>query len=144
MKFSDRTSNQSTCGRLERMCPKWTVRSPTPTPRSCRFQRFISVQPAQGFPDCPGGRKCGTPHQDVRIPLDYALQPPLPLQEALSFFSTWVASTGTLQPPLPLQVFLPAQPLSPPLQPPWPLHSFLPEQSCLAEVAQPPLPLHSF
>src|SRR5712691_7510665 len=41
MKFSERTSNQSTAGRRERMWPKWTVRRPTPMPRSGRSQRFI-------------------------------------------------------------------------------------------------------
>src|SRR5437667_12243965 len=41
MKFSERTSNQSTAGRRERMWPKWTVRRPTPMPRSGRLQRFM-------------------------------------------------------------------------------------------------------
>ena len=49
MKFSDRISNQSTAGFCARMCAKWTVRSPTPMPRSGRFQRLL--MPSR---DCSG------------------------------------------------------------------------------------------
>src|SRR6266536_2143063 len=40
MKFSEITSNQSTLGHFARMWPKWTVRRPTPTPRSGKWKRL--------------------------------------------------------------------------------------------------------
>src|SRR5436309_10284868 len=100
------------------MWPKWTVRRPTPIPRSGRSQRLdIGVAracPAGGEPEREGATGGKRPWPSFTV--DY-------------FFSSFF--TGTAQPPLPLQEFLPAHPLSPVLQPPWPLQSFFPAQSCL-------------
>src|SRR6185369_1681306 len=158
MKFSDRTSNQSTGGCWDRMCAKCTVRRPTPMPRSGRPQRFAFT--AGGCPTAVDGWR-GRGHGRSRDPDPAAprrglealrsyrpLQPPLPLQACLPAAlsaSMCALLTGTAQPPLPLHSFLPAHPAAPAAQPPMPLHSFLPLQACLAaSEAQPPLPLQSF
>src|SRR6266545_2558467 len=115
------------------MWPKWTVRRPTPIPRSGRSQR-LDIGVARGLP----GR------QGARAGRGHGRHAPVAPRSRWTYFFFSSFFTGTPQPPLPLQEFLPAHPLSPVLQPPWPLHSFLPLQPCLATVAQPPLPLQEF
>src|SRR6266508_1659721 len=115
------------------MWPKWTVRRPTPMPRSGRSQR-LDIGVAR---DLPG-------RQGARAGRGHGRHAPVAPRSRWTYFFFSSFFTGTPQPPLPLQEFLPAHPLSPVLQPPWPLHSFLPLQPCLATVAQPPLPLQEF
>ena len=116
MKFSERTSNQSTFGCCARMWPKWTVRRPTPTPRSGRFQRLPTARRPRwkyGSRSEKGKRPLRPPPVRTTRSSSYRpLQPLLPLQELLSVLSSMCSAlTGTAQPPLPLQEFLPAQPV---------------------------------
>src|SRR5688500_9405416 len=60
MKFSDRTSNQSTAGCWARMCGKWTVRRPTPMPRSGRPQRFAPLGVSGSTEEGEGGGEATT------------------------------------------------------------------------------------
>src|SRR5438045_3398316 len=130
MKFSERTSNQSTLGHLSRMWAKWTVRRPTPTPRPGRWKRLpkrISPVWKRHLRKEKGEEATWPPphRTTLRKEGDYRpLQPLLPLQELLPALSLMCSAfTGTEHPPLPLQEFLPAQPLSPGAQPPRPLQS---------------------
>src|SRR6185369_14644421 len=148
MKFSERTSNQSTGGCWDRMCAKCTVRRPTPMPRSGRPQRFAFT--AGGCPTAVDGWR-GRGHGRSRDPDPAAprrglealrsyrpLQPPLPLQACLPAAlsaSMCALLTGTAQPPLPLHSFLPAHLAAPAAQPPLPLQSFMPLQACVSRTS---------